>query len=122
MNAMTTHQELNAVTPSGVVVADGKIHRTEREPLKCKISGATVDGKKSFTLKVGEPLEYSAAKDDEPIVITVAEKLEGDAKTAVENATAAAKTAVGETETPESVDPAAVETKDAGEPEKAPKS
>lgn len=111
MNAMDTHQELNAVTPSGVIVADGKIHRTEREPLKCKISGATVDGKKSFTLKVGEPLEYTAAKDDEPIVITVAEKLEGDAKVAVDNATAAAKTAVGETETPESVDPAAAEKK-----------
>lgn len=117
MIAMTTHQELNAVTPSGVVVADGKIHRTEREPLKCKISGATVDGKKSFTLEVGKPLEYSAAKDDEPIVITVAEKLEGDAKVAVENATAAAKTAVGETETPESVDPAAAEKKDTEAPE-----
>lgn len=110
MSAMTTHQELNAVTPSGVIVADGKIHRTERESLKCKISGATVDGKKTFTLKVGEPLEYSPAKDEEPIVITVADKLEDDAKVAVENATAAAKIAVGETETPESVDPAPVAT------------
>lgn len=117
MIAMTTHQELNAVTPSGVVVADGKIHRTEREPLKCKISGATVDGKKTFTLKVGEPLEYAAAKDDEPIVITVAEKLDDEAKAVVEAATAAATIAVGETETPESVDPAAAEKKDTEAPE-----
>lgn len=117
MSAMDTHQELNAVTPSGVIVADGKIHRTEREPLKCKISGATVDGKKSFTLEVGKPLEYEAADAETPIVITVAEKVESDAKASIENATAAAKIAVGETETPESVDPAAAEKKTDETPE-----
>lgn len=99
---MSTYIEHNAVTPDGVLVTDGHVHLTRPyTELKLKVvSGGSVDGKKTFTLKTGESAELKS--DGEAIVIQLA-KLDDEQKSdgtdyAVEVATKKAEHAVSTSE------------------------
>ena len=91
-----SHIEENAVTPSSVLVRDGRVHSTVSYAQKLEArEGTKVDGKKSFTLGPGESLPYTAGSG-KPIVIVPAEDLSDEQKNVVDTAVVKAKHDVAE--------------------------